>query len=145
MKYLFALLVALFLGAAFMLARFYNDIRFEVDKIVHYESPMTTQILDRKGRLVANLFEHEFRFYSPFEEIPPRIIEALAAVEDTLFFEHGGINLDAISRAMIKNIKSGRYTEGGSTITQQLIKNVALSREKKPRAKAQRGAIGHSP
>lgn len=130
MKYLFALLVALFLGAAFMLARFYNDIRFEVDKIVHYESPMTTQILDRKGRLVANLFEHEFRFYSPFEEIPPRIIEALAAVEDTLFFEHGGINLDAISRAMIKNIKSGRYTEGGSTITQQLIKNVALSREK---------------
>lgn len=129
-RYLFIALVLLGLGGLLVVVRLYNDIRFEVDKIVHYEPLLTTQILDRKGRLVANLFEQEFRFYASFEEIPPRIIEALAAVEDTLFFEHNGINLDAISRAMIKNIKSGRYIEGGSTITQQLIKNVALTREK---------------
>lgn len=130
MKYIFVLFVAMVLSGAIFIAKLYNDVRFEVEKIVHYESPITTQVLDRKGRLVANLFDEEFRFYSPFSEIPARIIEALAAVEDTLFFEHSGINLDAISRAMVKNIKSGRYVEGGSTITQQLIKNVALTREK---------------
>lgn len=118
------------LGVGVMLLSLYNDIRFEIDKIVYYQAPLTTQIYDRKGRLVANLFDKEFRFYAKIDEIPSRLIEALVAMEDTAFFEHPGINLDAIFRAMAKNIKMGKYVEGGSTLTQQLIKNVALSREK---------------
>ncbi|MDE5592229.1 MAG: PBP1A family penicillin-binding protein, partial [Helicobacter sp.] len=108
----------------------YVDIKNDTEKIIHYEFPTATQIFDRKGRLIANLFEKEFRFYANFEEIPPRIIEALLAIEDTLFFEHSGINLDAIVRATLKNIRNARYVEGGSTITQQLIKNIALTRDK---------------
>ena len=118
------------IGLAVFIAQLYAEIRNDTDKIVDYKPAIATQIFDRQERLVANLFDTEFRFYATFEEIPPRLIEALLAIEDTLFFEHPGINIDAIARAMIKNIQNARYAEGGSTITQQLIKNLALTREK---------------
>ncbi|WP_121022664.1 transglycosylase domain-containing protein [Helicobacter vulpis] len=102
----------------------------EVQKIVHYKPALATKILDTKGRLIANLYENEFRIYAPFSEIPPKMIEALLAVEDTLFFEHNGINLDAIMRAFLKNLRHQKYSEGGSTLTQQLVKNMLLTREK---------------
>lgn len=117
------------IGSA-MLVRLYFDLKENLDHIVHYQPELATQILDRKNRLIANVFDKKLRFYANFNEIPPRMIEALLAVEDTLFFEHGGINFDAISRAMIKNVLAGKYLEGGSTLTQQLVKNIALSRDK---------------
>ena len=103
------------------------DTQSKVALVVHYAPNKALKILDRKDRLIANAFDGEFRHYAEFDEIPPKIIETLLAVEDTMFFEHSGINLDAIMRAMLKNIKSGGLNEGGSTITQQLVKNVALS------------------
>ncbi|MFC3848103.1 transglycosylase domain-containing protein [Helicobacter baculiformis] len=102
----------------------------EVQKIVDYKPALATKILDTKGRLIANLYENEFRVYTHFSEIPPKMIEALLAVEDTLFFEHNGINLDAIMRAFLKNLRHQKYSEGGSTLTQQLVKNMLLTREK---------------
>ncbi|GAA7409775.1 transglycosylase domain-containing protein [Helicobacter pylori] len=115
---------------AILIAQVWVTTDKDIAKIKDYRPSVASQILDRKGRLIANIYDKEFRFYARFEEIPPRFIESLLAVEDTLFFEHGGINLDAIMRAMIKNAKSGRYTEGGSTLTQQLVKNMVLTREK---------------
>ncbi|WP_237015866.1 transglycosylase domain-containing protein [Helicobacter pylori] len=115
---------------AILIAQVWVTTDKDIAKIKDYRPGVASQILDRKGRLIANIYDKEFRFYARFEEIPPRFIESLLAVEDTLFFEHGGINLDAIMRAMIKNAKSGRYTEGGSTLTQQLVKNMVLTREK---------------
>ena len=106
------------------------DTQSKVIKVVHYKPNKALKILDRKDRLLANAFEDEFRHYVAFDEIPPKIIETLLAVEDTMFFEHSGINLDAIIRAMLRNIKSGGLNEGGSTITQQLVKNIALSMER---------------
>lgn len=106
------------------------DTQSKVLQVVNYAPNRALKILDRKDRLIANAFEGEFRHYAEFSEIPPKIIETLLAVEDTMFFEHGGINLDAIMRAMLKNIKSGGLNEGGSTITQQLVKNVALTMER---------------
>lgn len=134
MKTVFKIFMTLFILASIgifgVAAHYYTSIRFDLDHVIHYNPPLTTQIIDRKGRLVANLYEDEFRFYANFEDLPPRVIEALAAVEDTLFFEHFGINIDAISRAMLKNLASGKMLEGGSTITQQLIKNIALTPER---------------
>lgn len=115
---------------AILIAQVWVNTDKDIAKIKDYRPSVASQILDRKGRLIANIYDKEFRFYARFEEIPPRFIESLLAVEDTLFFEHGGINLDAIMRAMIKNAQSGRYTEGGSTLTQQLVKNMVLTREK---------------
>ncbi|WP_231203150.1 transglycosylase domain-containing protein [Helicobacter pylori] len=124
---LFLIIVGLL---AILIAQIWVSTNKDIAKIKDYRPSVASQILDRKGRLIANIYDKEFRFYARFEEIPPRFIESLLAVEDTLFFEHGGINLDAIMRAMIKNAKSGRYTEGGSTLTQQLVKNMVLTREK---------------
>lgn len=129
--YGFMVLFLIIIGLlAILIAQVWVTTDKDIAKIKDYRPSVASQILDRKGRLIANIYDKEFRFYARFEEIPPRFIESLLAVEDTLFFEHGGINLDAIMRAMIKNAKSGRYTEGGSTLTQQLVKNMVLTREK---------------
>lgn len=130
LRIFFTLCIIALITLLIFILQLYFEIHKDTDKIVEYNPPVTTQIFDRKGRLIANLFDGEFRFYATFEEIPPRIIEALLAIEDTLFFEHPGVNLDAIMRAMLKNIKNAGYVEGGSTITQQLIKNIALTRDK---------------
>lgn len=132
----FAICIAVALVAGAYLIRLFYEVETEVSQIKNYHFALASQIVDRKDRLIANIFTDEnFRFYATFDEIPPRVVESLLAVEDTLFFEHIGINPDAISRAMIKNIKNMRYVEGGSTLTQQLIKNIALSPEKKLKRK----------
>ncbi len=131
MKYIFTFLLLIALGVAGWLLKLYNDIRFDIDKVINYNPPKTTQFYDKNGKLIANIFNKEHRLYVKYENIPARIIEALVAIEDTHFFEHYGVNPDAISRAMIKNIKAGGYVEGASTLTQQLIKQLVLSREKK--------------
>lgn len=131
-KYVFfGLCIIIAVGVGAYGVKLFYEVESEVDKIKNYQFAIASQIVDRKGRLISNIFTDEnFRFYANFDEIPPRVIEALLAVEDTLFFEHIGINPDAISRAMLKNIKNMRYVEGGSTLTQQLTKNIALSPQK---------------
>ncbi len=96
-----------------------------------YNPKVSSRIYDVNGEKIANVFEDRHRFYAPFDEIPPRMVEALLAIEDTSFFEHGGINYDAIFRAIIKDIKAMAMVEGASTLTQQLVKNTLLTREKK--------------
>ena len=130
-KYIFTFLLLICIGVAGWLLSLYNDIRGDIDKVINYNPPKTTQFFDQNGNLIANIFEKEHRLYVKYDDIPARIVEALVAIEDTHFFEHHGVNPDAISRAMIKNIKAMKYVEGASTLTQQLIKSLVLSREKK--------------
>lgn len=103
----------------------------ETERLVDYRPPLTTYIYDRNGEKIANIFDKQNRSYVTFDEIPPQVTEALLAIEDTTFFEHYGVNPDAIFRAIIKDIRAGRLVEGASTITQQLVKNTLLTREKK--------------
>ncbi|WP_103639916.1 transglycosylase domain-containing protein [Campylobacter concisus] len=130
MKYILAFIfvVAIALGGAFLY--FYSQVRFDAYTIIDYKPKLATQIFDRNNELIANIFE-ENRIYVKYNDIPPRVIEALVAIEDTSYFEHGGINVEAMARAAIKDIKARKLVEGASTLTQQLIKNLALSREKK--------------
>jgi penicillin-binding protein 1A len=130
-KYIFTFLLLIGIGVAGWLLKLYSDIRHDIDKVINYNPPKTTQFFDKNGNLVANIFGKKHRLYVKYENIPARVVEALIAIEDTHFFEHHGVNPDAISRAMIKNIKAMRYVEGASTLTQQLIKQLVLSREKK--------------
>jgi penicillin-binding protein 1A len=81
--------------------------------------------------MLAYVFKDQHRLYAKYDEIPGFLIEALVAMEDTQFFEHDGVNPDAILRAIIKDIQAGSFVEGGSTLTQQLIKNKVLTNEKK--------------
>lgn len=130
-KKLFLFFMILALGVLGWLIFLYSQIRFDIDKIVDYKPKLTTQFFDKNGNLVGNIFDDEHRLYIEYENIPSRVTEALVAIEDTNFFEHPGINLDAIIRAIIKDIKHMALVEGASTLTQQLVKTMVLSRDKK--------------
>ncbi|HDZ5339247.1 TPA: PBP1A family penicillin-binding protein [Campylobacter fetus] len=131
MKHIFGFFTIIAIAIFAALIYFYSQIRVDISAIVEYKPKLTTQIFDRNGDLVANVFDEENRQYAKYQEIPPRVVEALVAVEDTSFFEHGGINVEAIFRAAIKDIKAMSLVEGASTLTQQLIKNMVLTRDKK--------------
>ncbi|MDR0761654.1 MAG: PBP1A family penicillin-binding protein [Campylobacteraceae bacterium] len=125
-----ALLAILFIGFGIFAVNIYQNAYYQAYGLINYNPKLTTQFFDRNGELVANYFEDENRLYVEFEEIPYRMVEALVAIEDTVFFEHDGVNVEAIFRAFLKNIISMKYSEGASTLTQQLIKNTLLTREK---------------
>lgn len=122
------LAIALFFGAFIYV---YQEIELDADQLINYSPEVSSEILDRNGRHLAYVFKKRHRLYATFDELPGYLVEALIATEDTAFFEHKGINPDAIIRAMIVDIKAGKFVEGGSTLTQQLVKNKLLSNEKK--------------
>ena len=64
------------------------------------------------------------------EELPPLLVEGLIAVEDRNFYQHYGISIRGISRALVNNLRPGSATQGGSTLTQQLVKNLYLSQDR---------------
>lgn len=130
-KKIFIVFIISIISGAGYLAYYYNQIKYEVNPLLDYHPTLTTEIYDRNGEKIANIFDKEHRYYVHFEDIPVKVIEALLAIEDTMFFEHPGINVDAIFRAIIKDIKAMKLVEGASTITQQLVKNKLLTREKK--------------
>ena len=127
------IILVMLLGAALSVAFIYayEEISLDADKLIHYKPETSSIILDRNGNKLAYVFKDQHRLYARYDEIPGALIEALVAMEDTRFFEHEGVNPDAILRAIVKDIKAGRFVEGGSTLTQQLIKNKLLSNEKK--------------
>ena len=124
-----AIIFALALGAAFVYA--YEQIALDADKLINYKPETSSVILDRNGEKLAYVFKKQHRLYARYDEIPGFLVEGLVAMEDTRFFEHNGVNPDAILRAIVKDVKAGKFVEGGSTLTQQLIKNKLLSNEKK--------------
>ncbi|OGC75458.1 hypothetical protein A2547_02855, partial [candidate division WWE3 bacterium RIFOXYD2_FULL_43_10] len=88
-----------------------------------------TQILDRNGVLLYEIYADEKYEPVKLERIPENAVNATIAVEDSLFYIHGGLRPDSIIRAFRKTLFDGD-TQGGSTITQQLVKNVLLSPER---------------
>lgn len=91
----------------------------------------STRIYDRTGEiLLYEIHGEEKRTVIPFEEIPDFVKWATIAAEDANFYNQPAFNLRAIFRAFIANIKTGEFSQGGSTITQQLAKNLFLTPEK---------------
>ncbi len=94
-----------------------------------YTPKTVTQVFSENGEIIAEFFV-EKRYIIPIEEMPATLIRAFISSEDARFFEHQGIDLLSIFRALIKNIKSMDIVQGGSTITQQITKSLLLSPEK---------------
>ena len=124
-----AMIFTVALTAAFIYA--YEEISLDADKLINYKPETSSVILDRNGEKLAYVFKEQHRLYARYDELPSHLVEGLIAMEDTKFFEHNGVNPDAILRAIVKDIQAGKFVEGGSTLTQQLIKNKILSNEKK--------------
>jgi penicillin-binding protein 1A len=89
----------------------------------------STRIFDRQGNLVANIHGDEDRVVVPLAEISPHIQRAVMAIEDNRFYQHSGVDVRGTMRAMIQNLKRSEV-QGGSTITQQLVKNLFLTPER---------------
>jgi membrane peptidoglycan carboxypeptidase len=83
-------------------------------------------MLDANGNKLAVFFD-ENRVYVPLNDIAPVMRQAIIAIEDARFYEHGAIDLQGTARALATNLQSGGVTQGGSTLTQQYVKNVLLS------------------
>lgn len=98
------------------------------------------KVFDREGRYVGRIMP-EGRYWTPLERIPVFLQKALVAVEDARFYEHSGVDVRGIARAMVSNVVKGRLAEGGSTITQQLIKNRYLTPEKTIDRKIREGVM----
>lgn len=98
------------------------------------------KVFDREGRYAGRIMP-EVRYWTPIERIPAFLQKALVAVEDARFYEHSGVDVRGIARAMVSNVVKGRLAEGGSTITQQLIKNRYLTPEKSIERKIKEGVM----
>jgi penicillin-binding protein 1A len=81
------------------------------------------------GSLIATLREEENRAPVPLADLPDHVVGAVLAVEDAGYWKHKGVNVRATMRALLSNVESGQTTQGGSTITQQLIKQSVLTPE----------------
>lgn len=95
----------------------------------NYPSILTTQILDRNGNLLYKIYKDENRTLVTIESLPQFVKNAFLAAEDKDFYKHKGFSISGIIRALYKNIFNSKI-EGGSTITQQLVKNTLLTNEK---------------
>jgi penicillin-binding protein 1A len=89
----------------------------------------STRIFDRFGNLVANIHGDEDRVVVPLREISPYVPRAVMAIEDNRFYQHTGVDVRGTLRAMVQNAKGGDV-QGGSTLTQQLVKNLFLTPER---------------
>lgn len=90
--------------------------------LVSTDPPLMTTLLDRDGKPFAYLFE-QYRIMTPIEKIPATMRGAIIAVEDRRFYEHQGVDWRGTFRAALANQASGAVSQGGSTLTQQYVKN----------------------
>ncbi|MGK7930105.1 MAG: transglycosylase domain-containing protein [Microcystaceae cyanobacterium] len=95
-----------------------------------YAPPETSYIYDIKGKLLNRLHGEANREVVPLEQVSPQLKRAVLAIEDSNFYNHQGINISSVGRALVTNIQSGGVVEGASTLTMQLTKNVFLSHER---------------
>lgn len=100
-------------------------------EIENVASKQSIVLVDRNDKFLFDFSVNEKRTFIPYEEISQNILNATIAIEDHLFFEHNGIRIDAFLRALANNLHTLSFSQGGSTITQQVIKNVFLTTEKK--------------
>lgn len=90
---------------------------------------VSTQIFDRNGELLYEIYSDVNRIPVKLEDLPQHTIQATISIEDKRFYRHLGIDLEGITRAAIRNVRQDQQ-QGGSTITQQLVKNALLTPEK---------------
>ena len=85
--------------------------------------------------VIGSFFDTNHRLYAPYDSIPQTLIDAIVSAEDARFWEHSGFDFNGFARAMLHNIKNISFRQGGSTLSQQTVKNVFGREEKSIKAK----------
>jgi len=93
--------------------------------------PKTVSHFYAEDGTVIGVFYREKRFPIPLSSMPAHVVNAFLAAEDARFFSHAGLDWPGVFRALVKNIELGNFSQGGSTITQQVTRNFLLTKEKK--------------
>lgn len=101
-----------------------------IEEIKKLNIAQSTKIFDRQGELLFNIYGDENRTVVSIDDISQNLINATIAIEDKDFHQHIGIKPTSILKSAWENFRSGKHVRGGSTITQQVIKNTVLTREK---------------
>ncbi len=131
-RWLFSLIIAVgVMGAVagFLLYNWVSQDLPDLDRITEFRAPQATTILARDGSTLGMLY-HEKRFVITLDDMPKYLPMGFLAIEDSSFYQHPGINPVAILRAFLVNFERGTKSQGGSTITQQLVKQLLLSSER---------------
>ena len=137
LSFIIALCVGLaLLGAVIGIAKAFVDTAPTLDLAALDAQDKTSFIYDSEGNLITDYKGTEDRIMVSIDEIPEMLQNAFIAVEDARFYEHNGVDVKRIVGALVANFTSGS-TQGGSTITQQLIKQTVLSSEQSYKRKLQ--------
>ncbi|OFS64260.1 transglycosylase domain-containing protein [Nosocomiicoccus sp. HMSC09A07] len=113
---------------------------FSVEKL---KDPIPSRVFDRNDELVTTIYQGIEREYIDITDTPELVTDAVLAVEDNRFYEHGAIDFKRLGGAVISNITGGFGSQGASTITQQVVKRAFLTEEKTIKRKAQEAYLSY--
>ncbi|MFC1532637.1 penicillin-binding protein 1A [Thermodesulfobacteriota bacterium] len=111
-----------------------------IGSLREYNPPIITEIFSEDGHVIGR-FWNEKRIVISLEQVPKHLINAFVAAEDSRFFKHEGVDIQSIFRAFINNLVAGKIEQGGSTITQQVARDLLLKNPKKTYKRKAREAI----
>ena len=103
----------------------------DLDNYHSTELAQTSLIYDTNGKVVDQLYGVQNRFVVPLDQVDPTLQKAVISIEDHRFYQHRGLDFEAIGRAAVENVQSLSIQEGGSTLTQQLIKNTYIAQQER--------------
>ncbi|GAB6039116.1 PBP1A family penicillin-binding protein [Fundidesulfovibrio butyratiphilus] len=110
--------------------------------LTEYKPPLVTTVYTRNGKVLGNLYA-EKRFLVGLSDMPAFLPKAFLAAEDASFYQHEGVDPMAIFRAFVRNVQHGGMRQGGSTITQQIIKRLLLTPERKLKRKIKEAILAY--
>ena len=113
-----------------------------LERLEHYDPPQVSRVYGLDGRVLGE-FGAERRSVVPVDEIPKLLLDAMVATEDATFYQHEGFDFFGIARAIIMNVLSLEVRQGASTITQQVMKNLLLTHERKVSRKVREAILAY--
>lgn len=131
--------------ALFIIIRHYSADLPSTDQLANYNPPVVTRLYATDGKLLAE-YAKEKRFFVPLTSIPTMVQQAFLSAEDQNFYNHKGVDVYGIGRAVYENVLNygtGRSPVGGSTITQQVVKNFLLTSEKSLERKVKEAILAY--
>jgi penicillin-binding protein 1A len=113
----------------------------DIDLTKFDDYAVRSEVYASDGSLLATVHGVENREPVSLDQVPDQVKDAILAVEDAEFYRHGGVNVRALTRAMVENVQAGGVEQGGSTITQQLVKNALLNDDRVLNRKVKEAAL----